>query len=71
MDRARPYAVSKPLIIEEVDLAGPGPGCVLVEIVAAGLCHSDILHQFRSGLLEASDLQPFDQDGPPRCYSLI
>ncbi|HEY3454743.1 MAG TPA: alcohol dehydrogenase catalytic domain-containing protein, partial [Bryobacteraceae bacterium] len=42
MDRARPYAVSKPLIIEEVDLAGPGPGCVLVEIVAAGLCHSDL-----------------------------
>ena len=42
MDRTRPYAVSKPLIIEEVELAGPGPGCVLVEIVAAGLCHSDL-----------------------------
>jgi alcohol dehydrogenase len=37
MDQARPYATSKPLVIEEVDLAGPGPGCVLVEIVAAGL----------------------------------
>lgn len=42
MDQARPYATSKPLVIEEVDLAGPGPGCVLVEIVAAGLCHSDV-----------------------------
>ena len=42
MDRKRPYAVSKPLIVEEVDLAGPGPDCVLVEIVAAGLCHSDL-----------------------------
>jgi len=42
MDRTRPYAASKPLIVEEVDLAGPGPGCVLVEIVAAGLCHSDL-----------------------------
>ncbi len=42
MDRMRPYAVSKPLIVEEVDLAGPGAGCVLVEIVAAGLCHSDL-----------------------------
>ena len=42
MNRTRPYAVSKPLIVEEVDLAGPGPSCVLVEIVAAGLCHSDL-----------------------------
>jgi alcohol dehydrogenase len=42
MDRTRPYAASKALIVEEVDLASPGPGCVLVEIVAAGLCHSDL-----------------------------
>lgn len=41
-DRTRPYAASKPLIVEEINLAGPGPGCVLVEIVAAGLCHSDL-----------------------------
>lgn len=42
MEQARPYAASKPLVIEELDLVGPGPGCVLVEIVAAGLCHSDL-----------------------------
>lgn len=38
----RPYAQSKPLKIETVDLAAPGPGEVLVRIVAAGLCHSDL-----------------------------
>jgi len=37
-----PYAQSRPLSIEEVDLAGPGPGEVLVKVRAAGLCHSDL-----------------------------
>ncbi|RIX74353.1 zinc-dependent alcohol dehydrogenase family protein [Acidovorax cavernicola] len=37
-----PYAQSRPLEIEEVDLAPPGPGEVLVRIAAAGLCHSDL-----------------------------
>lgn len=37
-----PYAQSKPLAIEEVDLDPPGPGEVLVKIAAAGLCHSDL-----------------------------
>lgn len=32
----------KPLSIEPVDLGGPGPGEVLVEIRAAGVCHSDL-----------------------------
>lgn len=39
---AAPYAASRPLAIEELDLAGPGPGEVLVRIRAAGLCHSDL-----------------------------
>ena len=38
----RPFAVSRPLHIERVDLDGPGEGEVLVEIAAAGLCHSDL-----------------------------
>jgi alcohol dehydrogenase len=42
MNHSRPYAASQPLLIEELDLAGPGPGCVLVEVAAAGLCHSDL-----------------------------
>ncbi|KXO72921.1 zinc-dependent alcohol dehydrogenase family protein [Brucella anthropi] len=42
MGLARPYAVSKPLTIQEVDLEGPGPGEVLVRMAAAGLCHSDL-----------------------------
>ena len=33
--RERPYAESRPLIIEELDLAPPGPGEVLV---LAALC---------------------------------
>ena len=37
-----PYAQSRPLSIEEVDLADPGPGEVRVKIHAAGLCHSDL-----------------------------
>lgn len=37
-----PYEISKPLMIEELDLAPPGPGEVLVRIAAAGLCHSDL-----------------------------
>ncbi|MFZ5558907.1 MAG: zinc-dependent alcohol dehydrogenase family protein [Pseudomonadota bacterium] len=37
-----PYATSRPLAIEDLDLAPPGPGEVLVRIKAAGLCHSDL-----------------------------
>jgi alcohol dehydrogenase len=38
----RPYAVSRPLEILDLQLAEPGPGEVLVRIEAAGLCHSDL-----------------------------
>jgi Zn-dependent alcohol dehydrogenase len=37
-----PYLESKPFRIEEIDLDGPGDGEVLVEVRAAGLCHSDL-----------------------------
>ncbi len=42
MGAAMPYAQSRPLSIEEVELDPPGPGEVLVRIAAAGLCHSDL-----------------------------
>ncbi|MFK7776488.1 MAG: zinc-dependent alcohol dehydrogenase family protein [Gimesia sp.] len=42
MQQPVPYAESKPLVIEEVLLADPGPGEVLVELAGAGLCHSDL-----------------------------
>jgi len=42
MGRPAPYAESRPLAIEELDLEGPGEGEVLVKIAAAGLCHSDL-----------------------------
>lgn len=37
-----PYQDSQPLRIEEVELDGPREGEVLVEVKAAGLCHSDL-----------------------------
>lgn len=37
-----PYADSRPLSIEDVELDGPGHGEILVQIHAAGLCHSDL-----------------------------
>ena len=39
---ARPYAKSRPLHIETLDLEGPRAGEVLVKVRAAGLCHSDL-----------------------------
>ena len=37
-----PFTQTRPLRIEEVDLDPPGPGEVLVKVMAAGLCHSDL-----------------------------
>ncbi len=37
-----PYAQSRPLVIEELDLDPPGPNEVLVQMATAGLCHSDL-----------------------------
>src|SRR6266508_1847737 len=42
MGAETPYARSRPLVIEDVDLDPPGAGEVLVKIAAAGLCHSDL-----------------------------
>ena len=40
--RPGPYAETRPISVCEVDLDGPRDGEVLVEIAAAGLCHSDL-----------------------------
>jgi len=40
--RPGPYAKSRPISISDVELEGPRDGEVLVKIVAAGLCHSDL-----------------------------
>ncbi|TSA17338.1 MAG: alcohol dehydrogenase [Betaproteobacteria bacterium] len=37
-----PYAKTKPISIETIELDAPGPGEVLVKMAAAGLCHSDL-----------------------------
>ncbi|WP_342540297.1 zinc-dependent alcohol dehydrogenase family protein [Heyndrickxia sp. FSL K6-6286] len=42
MGATTPYTESKPLIIQELELDNPGRGEVLIEIKAAGLCHSDL-----------------------------
>jgi alcohol dehydrogenase len=38
----RPYRISRPLEIVDLQLEVPGPGEILVKIEAAGLCHSDL-----------------------------
>ena len=42
MGLSRPFAKSKPVKIEEIELDPPGFGEVLVKVAAAGLCHSDL-----------------------------
>ena len=42
MEQPRPYAQTRPIAIETVNLAAPGPNEVLVRITGAGLCHSDL-----------------------------
>ena len=39
---ARPYAETRPLQIEDLDLAAPADGELLIRVAAAGLCHSDL-----------------------------
>ncbi len=43
IEKPRPYAESLPLSIEELELDPPKAGEVLVQIKAAGLCHSDLV----------------------------
>ncbi|AKE38538.1 Zn-dependent alcohol dehydrogenase, class III [Corynebacterium camporealensis] len=38
----RPYAESRPLNVQELELDAPGPNEVLVKIAASGVCHSDL-----------------------------
>ena len=40
--RERPYAISKPVSIVELELDEPGPDEILIKIEAAGICHSDL-----------------------------
>ena len=40
--RPGPWATTRPLTVGALDLADPGPGEVLVEVEAAGVCHSDL-----------------------------
>ena len=42
IEKPRPYATSRPMVIEELDLDPPGEGEILIKIHAAGLCHSDL-----------------------------
>lgn len=36
------YEVGSPLAVEEIELAQPGPGDVVVRLAASGVCHSDL-----------------------------
>jgi len=48
----RPYSESRPLRLEEVELAGPRAGELLVRIEAASVCHSDV------SVVDGSRLRP-------------
>jgi hypothetical protein len=54
MGRSRPYANSRPLVVEDVDLDPPGPEELLIKAKAIGLCHSDLIgDQRRSAKTDA------------------
>jgi hypothetical protein len=36
------HAFGKPLSIEEIPIPAPGPGEVLIKVVATGVCHTDL-----------------------------
>jgi len=42
------YGVNQPLVIEEIEIAEPGPGEVMVKLAASSVCHSD-LHALDGG----------------------
>jgi alcohol dehydrogenase len=42
MGAPAPYAESRPLEVAELELDPPGPGELLIDVRAAGLCHSDL-----------------------------
>jgi alcohol dehydrogenase, propanol-preferring len=42
MKAAVVHTFGTPLAIEEVPIPAPGPGEVLVKIVATGVCHTDV-----------------------------
>jgi len=44
MKAAVMYERRKPLVIDDLDLVEPGPGEVEVQLVASGVCHSDLHH---------------------------
>ncbi len=42
MKAAVVHAFGEPLIIEEVPIPAPGPGEVLIKVIASGVCHTDL-----------------------------
>ena len=42
MKAAVVHAFGKPLTIEDVAIPVPGPGEVLVKVIACGVCHTDL-----------------------------
>ncbi len=51
------WEANKPLTIETVEISGPKPGEVLVEIMATGVCHTDAYTL--SGLDSEGKFRPF------------
>ena len=38
------HRFGEPLSVEEIDIADPGPGEVMVDVKACAICHSDIFY---------------------------
>jgi NADPH:quinone reductase-like Zn-dependent oxidoreductase len=55
-----PGKAKKPLTIETIEIGGPKPGEVLVEVMATGICHTD-----------AYTLDGFDSEGFSRRSSAM
>lgn len=44
---SEPYEISKPLSIEDIKISPPLENEILVKVMGAGLCHSDITHYMK------------------------
>ncbi len=48
----------KPLTVETIELAEPGPGEVLIKTAACAICHSDIFTSTAPGAANSGGLRP-------------
>ena len=57
----------QPLVVQEVDLAEPRAGEVLVRLAACGVCHTDLYTASGADPTAQSQGRPLVAHGPIRC----